>query len=302
MKKHPEFPIYIPSKGRYGRSETARMFDRYGTPYRVVVEPQEVDNYAKVVGKERLVVLPKNDQGLVYARNFCKQHSIDEGHERHWQFDDDIRQMGRMYRRDRIQCDSSIAIVAAEQFIQRYENVGLCAFNHIGFLPPMAKCAPFHLNTRCYTCFCMWNKLPNTWRYRYNEDTDMSLQVIAAGYCTIMFNAFFMQTCDTNYGGKESKVEGGQQAVYADDGRLKMSRDLERQWPRVVTTTRKFGRPQHKVASNWAKFDTKLIRRKDIDWENMQAIDELGMTLTDVDKIKHPEVQKTLDAYKESHG
>lgn len=302
MIKHPRYPIYIPSKGRYGRSETARMFDKYETPYRVVVEPQEVDNYAKALGKDKLVVLPENDQGLVYARNFCKQHSIDEGHERHWQFDDDIRMMGRMYKRERIQCNSSIAISAAEDFIERYENVGLCAFNHIGFLGPQQACPPFYLNTRCYTCFCMWNKLPNTWRYRYNEDTDMSLQVIAAGYCTIMFNAFFMQTCDTNYGGKESKVEGGQQAVYADDGRLKMSRDLERQWPGVVTTERKFGRPQHKIKSNWTKFDTQLIRKKTIDFDAMKKIDELGMKMMTVQEIKHDDVKRILKEYEQEHG
>lgn len=109
----------------------------------------------------------------------------------------------------------------------------------------------------------------------------------------MMFNAFHMWTADTNSGGKVSKVMGGQQAVYRDDGRLKMARDLERVWPGVVKTTRRFGRPQHKV--NWNKFDNKLIRRKDIDWDSLQGQNEFGMKLEAVKPVKSEHLRRLLD-------
>jgi len=277
------------------------MLEADGVDYHVMIEPQEFDAYASVLGEHRCIALPENDQGLVYSRNHCKEHSVSIGAERHWQFDDDIGYLGRLHKGYRIRCDAGIAITAADKFCDRYENIGLYSFNSEGFLPcngsTQNRWPPFYLNSRCYTVFCMLNSLPNKWRYRYNEDTDMTLQVLAAGYCTVLFNAFYMKTGPTNYGGKVSKVKGGQQSVYADDGRLKMSRVLERQWPGIVETKRRFGRPQHKVKSNWTKFDTKLIRKKDIDWESLEKAgpDNHGLELQAVSDVKSPGLKQLLN-------
>jgi len=155
--RSPRFPIYIPSKDRADQAFTAEMLFRDGVDFKVVVEPQEVEKYS-MLGKQRLLVLPENDRGLVYARNWIKDHATAAGHERHWQFDDDIPQMERVYRGYRIQCSSNAAIVVAEDFAERYENIALLSFNSTHFVlmsrgrsstnPP-----PFYLNHRCYTCF-----------------------------------------------------------------------------------------------------------------------------------------------------
>ena len=295
----PRHPIYIPSKGRAGQSQTARMFDKWGVDYNVVVEPQDVAAYAERIDFDRLVVLPDNDRGLVFARNFIKDHSIAAGAERHWQFDDDIQEMRRLYKGYRLPVDAGVALHIAEGFTDRYENIALTSFNNIGFLPcshgtTQTKFPPFYLNVRCYTCFLVDNSLPNRWRFRYNEDTDMTLQVLADGYCTVLFNAFHMNTGPTNSGGATTKA-GGQASVYADDGRLKMARDLERVWPGVVTTKRRFGRPQHVV--NWRKFDTPLRRREDIDWKALAAggADEFGLVMRAAAPVKSPELRRLFD-------
>ena len=297
----PVYPIYIPSKGRAGESQTAKMFDKYGVDYNVVVEPQDVAAYSETIDPERLVVLPKNDQGLVYARNFCKDHSIEAGAKRHWQFDDDISMMRRLHKGYRLPVQANMAVAIAEEFTDRYENIALTSFNHLGFLAcngsTVGQFPPFYLNVRCYTVFLVLNSLPNRWRFRYNEDTDMTLQVLAAGWCTIMLNAFHMQTGPTNSGGKTTTKKGGQEFVYANDGRLKMARDLERVWPGVVKTVRKFGRPQHRINGNWTKFDNKLIRRKDIDWKALEAggPNEFGLKLKTVSPIRSRDVQELVD-------
>ena len=288
----PRYPIYIPTKGRADRPYTINTFREAGVPIKIVVEPGQVKSYEKI-GKKDLLVLPADGKGLVYSRNWIKDHAISEGYAKHWQFDDDIEYISRVYRGYRLRCPPNVALSVIEDFVERYENVKLASLNSEFFIPcngvARVKQPPFYLNQRCYTCFLMDNALPNRWRYRYNEDTDMTLQVLADGWCTILFNAFLIKTKATM-----GSQRGGQVEVYSDDGRLKMSRELERVWPRVIRTSRRFGRPQHRVKDEWRKFDTPLIRRKDIDWEAIQkkGNDEHGLELVSVDKVKSKGLQK----------
>lgn len=288
MTIQPSFPIYIPSKGRADKQYTAKMFMKDQVDFHIVIEPNEVDNYREYADK--LLVLPKNNQGLVYSRNWIKEYSVNQGEKRHWQFDDDIEYISRLYKGYRIRCQSNVALKISEDFVERYENVALASLNAEMFIPVSKgmtlnsfKWPPFYLNQRCYTCFLMLNSLPNQWRYRYNEDTDMTLQVLADGWCTILFNAFLIATKETML------YAGGQTAIYVDDGRLQMSRQLERVWPGVVETRRRFGRPQHYIKGQWNKFDTQLIPRKDIDWDKLKKSgpNEYGLTLKQV----APEIQ-----------
>ena len=90
-------------------------------------------------------------------------------------------------------------------------------------------------------------------------------------------------------------MKGGNMAqLYQGDGRLTMARSLERVWPGVVSTNRRFGRPQHVVKNSWRNFDTPLIRRTDIDWDSIPKSNEFGMSLkqkrepkSGANKIKH---------------
>ena len=64
------------------------------------------------------------------------------------------------------------------------------------------------------------------------------------------------------------KFKGGNTAQYKkQDGRLKMARCLVRRWPRLVTVTRKYNRPQHYVKGNYKHFDTQLILKENPDLE-----------------------------------
>jgi hypothetical protein len=65
---------------------------------------------------------------------------------------------------------------------------------------------------------------------------------------------------------------------YFDDGRLKMAKSLERMWPGVVETKRRFRRPQHVVKDAWRKFDTPLIRKPGVTTDATEP-NEFGMKL-----------------------
>lgn len=286
----PRYPIYIPSKGRVDACLTADIFVRDQVPFSLVVESQEHDEYAAAYGENRVLVLPFSNlgQGSIPARNWIKDHSIEAGAKRHWQFDDNIRDFRRYYRRQRIPIRSGIAIRMIEDWTDRYTNVAISGFNYQGFV--MFKPTPVIINCHVYSATLVLNEIPYRWRGRYNEDTDLCLQALAGGWCTALINAVMVDKMPT------MMMKGGNtDSLYQGDGRLKMARALERMWPGVVETKRRSNRPQHVVAANWRKFDTPLIRRTDIEWPT--GIDEYGMSLETVKPIKHPRIQKLLDEY-----
>ena len=296
MKTQPTYPIYIPSRGRFENNHTAKLLLKDKTPFKLVVEPSEVDEYSSRYGAENILVLPCDNFKLVNARNWIKDHATAEGHKRHWQLDDNIRHFLRMYRATRINCNASIAMFSVEQFVDRYTNIAIAGMNYDMFAFPQGNLPPFNTNCHVYSCSLVSNEIPHRWRLVYNDDTDLCLQVLSSGLCTVLFNAFLCDKIAT------MKVRGGNTPIYQDDGRLKMSRMLERVWPGVVTTGRRFNRAQHIVKSAWRKFDTKLIRREDIDWNSMEQ-NEFGMKVKQIaEKIKHPAIQKLVDEASNING
>jgi hypothetical protein len=141
-----------------------------------------------------------------------------------------------------------------------------------------------------HNCILIQNDVPFRWRGRYNEDTDLCLQVLAAGWCTVLFNAFLAWKMQT------MKLKGGNTAeLYKGDGRLRMARSLERAWPYVVETRRRFGRPQHVVRDAWKKFDTPLKLRAGVDLASM-APNEYGLKLRQVkEEVKSPVLRALLE-------
>ena len=257
------YPVYVISKGRAPRATTAKFLAADGVPYRLVVEEPEAEDYASRYGADVIDVLPFVDQGGVAARNWCWEHSVAAGADRHWILDDNIRSVQRWHQGRRNRIDSKLAFTAIEDFTDRYTNIGLSGMNYVMFASGPQP--PFTLNCRVYSCQLIRNDMPIRWRGEWNTDTDLSLQTLSIGLCTVLVNAFLIEKLTT------MKAKGGNTEKYQGDGRLKMARSLERQWPGIVTVDRRWQRPQHVVANNWRRFDTPLIRRDDIDWEAIEA-------------------------------
>ena len=180
---NPRYPIYIPSKGRAEKCLTAKFLDAEGVPFLLVVEPQEAEAYTAQFGSRRVVSLPFSNLGLgsIPARNWIKDHSTKFGHERHWQLDDNIRQMWRRIDGIKLPCESGPAFAAVEDFADRYENVAIAGMNYYMFAPNRRPMPPFYINVHIYSCALVLNSIPHRWRGRYNEDTDLCLQVLADG-------------------------------------------------------------------------------------------------------------------------
>lgn len=283
----PRYPVYVISKGRSDRCLTARFLAKEGLDFKLVVEPQEREAYAKEFGAARLLVLPFKNLGLgsIPARNWVWEHAKKSGAARHWILDDNISGVWRRWKARKIKCEASVALRVAEDFVDRYENVAVAGLNYFMFSANRTKQPPFVLNCYVYSCLLIRNDLPHRWRGRYNEDTDLCLQVLADGWCTVLLNAFLVYKMPT------MTMKGGNtDELYKGDGRLRMARSLERMWPGVVETKRRFQRPQHVVKHSWAKFDTPLKLRPGV--MVPAGTNEYGMVLNQYRAPKSPEVQK----------
>jgi len=256
---NPEYPVYVISKGRWDSRLTVNALIDKHIPFNVVVEPQEFDNYAEVINKDNILVLPFRDlgQGSIPVRNWVWEHSIKLGVERHWILDDNIRDFYRLHKNVKYRVSSGTIFKIAEDFVNRYENVALAGLQYEMFAPRIKKHNPFILNTRIYSCILIKNDLPYRWRGRYNEDTDLSLRALKDEWCTVLFLAFLADKVNT------MTMKGGNtDELYKDDGRLKMAQSLQMQHPDVTKIVRKWGRWQHHVDYRPFK-GNKLIRKKD---------------------------------------
>lgn len=185
---NPRFPIYIVSKGRWESRLTVKALEAIGIPFRCVIEPQEYENYSKVINPSKLLTLPFSNlgQGSIPARNWIWEHAISENFERHWILDDNIRNFRRIINGSRKYLRSPAGFVAIEDFVERYENIALAGMQYTMFAgsnmgsgtlrnynPQAAPRVPVYFNTRIYSCILIKNSLPYRWRGRYNEDTDL---------------------------------------------------------------------------------------------------------------------------------
>ena len=298
----PQFPLYIPSKGRHEYMITSKQLSLMGVKHYVVVEPQQVSDYEKAVREMKLLttVLPLDmsykdkyelcdEFGLTKstgpgpARNFAWEHSISNGYKWHWVMDDNIRSFRRLNNNEKVKCESPAFWKAMEDFCLRYTNVGMAGPNYYMFAPARTKQPPFITNTRIYSCNLIRNDIPFRWRGRYNEDTIISLDMLKAGWCTIQFNAFLQEKMPTQTvkGGnteefyhKEGTVQKGQK--YADTGTIAKSKMLIAVHPDVSKLVWKFERYHHHVDYTPFK-NQKLIKKSDINISN--TVNNYGMGL-----------------------
>lgn len=254
---NPKYPIYIISKGRWESRLTVKALDERRIPYRIVIEPQEYEQYAAVIDPALILVLPFSNlgQGSIPARNWVWGHAVQAGAARHWILDDNIRTFYRLHQNQKIRTASGVTFRAVEDWCDRYTNLALAGMQYQYLAKRKQHLKPLVMNTRIYSCILVNNEIPFRWRGRYNEDTDLSLRALKDGWCTAEFQAFLAdkQTTMTMKGGNTDEL-------YQGDGRLKMAQELQRNHPDVTKITWKWGRWQHQVDYRPFKYNRLILR------------------------------------------
>ena len=265
---NPIYPIYIISKGRHDTRKTSRALEQMRVPYKIVIEPQEHDAYSSVIDSSKILVLPFSNlgQGGIPARNWVWKHARESGAKRHWILDDNISGFRNLKNKNRIPCKNGEPFAMIERFVDRFTNVPMAGMQYTGFMVSESSTAkgaaklPVTMNTRVYSCVLLCNKIKCfEWRGRYNEDTDLSLRFLKAGYCTMLFNAYMCdkQTTMTMKGGNTDELYKQDEKF---DGRFEMAKHLQKQHPDVTKIHYRWGRWQHQV--NFSKFKNNVLLRK----------------------------------------
>jgi hypothetical protein len=239
-----KYPVYVISKGRWETRLTGRALERLGIPYKMVIEPQELQHYAQEMSVDDILILPFSNlgQGSIPARNWVWDHALESGATRHWILDDNMDGFYRLHENLKKKVVDENPFTPLEQFTDKFENVALSGMNYEFFADRRSSQPPYVLNTSIYSCILINHALPHRWRGRYNEDTDLSIRALKDGWCTILFNNFLAKKMPT------MTMSGGNTAeLYKNDGRLKMAQSLVEQHPDIVRVTQKWGRPQHHV-------------------------------------------------------
>jgi DNA polymerase I-like protein with 3'-5' exonuclease and polymerase domains len=319
----PRFPVYVPTKGRYTSLQTIRALEAIGVPYRAVVEAPEVDLYAQAgVPRDRILVLPHRDRGLVVTRNWIWDHALAEGHRKFWTMDDNIQGFYRLNRNLKTPVADGTILSVIEDFADRYANLPICGMNYFMFASRKTAVPPLYLNARVYSNMLIETDYrdPLGRPYRnegfYNDDTDLCLRVLRDGNATVLFNAFliFKSTTMTVKGGMTTHYVKGQDAkpdpdgrwralaqkwaaataqpesvveeVYGD-GRWRMAAELWDKYPTITTITRKWGRWQHHV--DYSELRANPLRFRD-GAAPADGVDDFGMYLREeAPKTRAPE-------------
>jgi len=256
ITKKMKYPVYIVSKGRWDKPLTANFFIKDGVDFKIVVEPQEYDNYCKAIGEKYVLKLPFKNLGVgsYPARNFAWEDSLKNGYERHWIFDDNIHRIRRVNKGLKIPCNSKKAMATIEEFTDRYENIGITGFNYGTFVVPgTSDKKPFYLNVHAYSAM-------------------------------LINNAFIVDKTST-----VAKMKGGNQdELYKNNAyekKVLKTKSLEEIWPQYVKTIIRFNRPHHFV--DWkGHFNHSLVRKKEIDWNKLENL-ENNFKLKKVKEIKN---------------
>ena len=286
---NPQFPLYIPSKSRADSRLTVKSLEEMNVSFKVVIEEQQYKEYSDVIDKKKILVLDKKFQddydtcdehgntkskGPGGARNFIWEHSISEGYKWHWVMDDNIASFRRYINNQRIKCYDGTPFKVMEDFVLRYKNIGMAGPQYSMFVTNRSadKYPPFTVNTRIYSCNLIRNELPFRWRGRYNEDTDLSLNILKAGWCTVQFNAFLQEKISTQV------IKGGNtEAFYSEEGTLPKSKMQVKLHPDVSRIAFRFGRWHHYVDYNKFKKENRLLLRDDI--KIKQGVNNYGLKL-----------------------
>lgn len=264
-KRATRYPVCIPSKGRYDNQTTGKLLDNSGVDYKFFVEETEYEVYCERLGADRVVCLPFHDlgQGSIPARNAIWEWAKEREYARHWVMDDNIKAWARFNNNKRLVVYGGGVLNAIEDYADRFENIALAGPHNKGFVSDREKYNPaLTFNSRVYSCILIDTSLPFRWRGKYNEDTDLSLRCLKAGYCTVLFRSLLMDKAAT-VGVRNSKaMTGGNSDVLYNQGdhRLAFAQSLQEQHPDCVEVVWKFNRWHHQVDYSALKRNKPILK------------------------------------------
>lgn len=251
-------PVYVPSKGRVGRSATLSALLNESHPEVCVVVPQgEAGAYR---GEYPFTVISQvGGPGIGNARQTALMNARAAGHESIWLIDDDTR---ASYRRRNgtgfERTGLSEAMAEMETLVYGMVAAGSAVpamygpqFRHRAWQGPDAE---WDVHLRNFINISTEGNL-NYWPH-VKEDLDMVLQIITRGGHTLRFNAYAFDSPTMG------TLEGGCSDDYAAGALDEATLHLKEKWPEIVSMrlNEKEGRVENRVDWQRARHLGKLQR------------------------------------------
>jgi hypothetical protein len=226
--RQPTYPIYVVSYGRYDvRDMTIDHLEKIGVPYTICIQKRETDQYSKSMDEfgwnnGTLLISEDTDQGSYIQRNKCWEDSIRRGYDHFWLLDDNIKGWSYFnYLNEKI-VHNPMVFTIVEDFlhnIQNSDDIKIISHSYSMDVRKNELRQPFQVNTKNYSSCLIDNRILQRFRLKYNEDVDLTLQILETGYKTIGFNMIVSHKCPTG------SVKGGNSTTIYSDNNETLSQD-----------------------------------------------------------------------------
>lgn len=300
----PQYPIYIVSKGRYEKRPTSDYLCKMKVKHNIIVEPQEVEEYKARVDSQWVTIVPLdmsykekyfigwegNKTGPGPARNYAIDLAKQDGYKFGWTMDDNISSFMRYGSDQKRYVYTGACIKALEDHVNRFSNVLMAGPAYSWFTKAHYANLPFLTNCRIYSCTltrvdmaeCLEEitekiygikKYPYWQALRGNEDTECSLRVLKAGYCTIQYQFFLQDKMAT-----QALKGGNTTEFYENDEGTRAKTDVLVKWfPKDTEVKIKFSRYHHSVDYNPYKPNQLKLKPEYQDTFGKEKVNNYGM-------------------------
>jgi hypothetical protein len=208
--------IFIPSKNRVNNSTLLSFAETQNEKVTIVVEPQDYENYYKKFPDFEYLILPINDGGITYVRNFIKQYTEENLISTYWQLDDDLT--GFFIREGTKLIRTGFESLYSAQLQFKSNKIALGSLEYRQFAWSATK--DFVINSFCDSCVFVDNTKIFGLRYREHvegkEDRDFAMQVVKLNKKTARTTlfAFSAPPNGSNAGGlKETFYDLGKEKI-----------------------------------------------------------------------------------------
>lgn len=187
------YPIAILSFGRYNDyGRTHKLLTKLQISHSLFVEPFEYELYEKWYNPKycTLVKAPEDfhlrNMGSTPMRNYILDYF--EYCSRVWLLDDNIKCYKRLYRGVKNQIESPEIFTSIEDYISRYDNIGIVSHNFSPFVVEGGCRSVICKNGKCYSSMLVPTDPEVRFKHKHQEDNFISIEYICKGYTTLCFN------------------------------------------------------------------------------------------------------------------
>ena len=245
-------PIYIPSRHRAGKTKMTQLLDKDSLPYKLVIEPHDYDSYRQHHPADQLLTLPHDNYGLANVRNWILDHAKENGWLYAWETDDDITSFVYRINGQRLHTTPRPLMSIVEQYTFGFDNVAGSCIPSEAYIFGYDDKPPLVYNGMIYQVQLLRTDTGIRWRPNLPDDPDRTLQLLTAGWTTIVPRRFGQSSPSPM-----SQSGGLTDTGYAKDGRMAEFERLLDAWPGAYDIGyMKDGTPKLKARNPYRKFLT----------------------------------------------